>query len=576
MRPVAATTSATLSAAGLAPPLGGETDTATAHERKLRRAEAHVAWMRDVVAAFVWLTVPWLFGRPAIDQAPFLGLLLGGTLYVALAHVAYRREWSSLERRAAATSLTDAAIILAMIAVTGGWTSPLTPLLYVSMAAVAYRYELAYGLAFGAAYGLAYAGTVYAVGPPGPTVDLVLRVGLLVATGLLASLSSKSYLEAEVERSRARHAFEDILETVPGDVALIRREDAFPEGGPDEAHLPRREPVVAALPGWMPADAVQRTREALTRVFADAETVEHEVSATDDEDRTSTYRTIAGPLLEDGTVRAAVLISTDVTERKRAQRRLQDHARALRQSNQALARYASLTAHDLREPLRDIVRYLQRIERSNTDLDRRSREELRFVIQRARRLDSLVRALHRFAEVDERLFRTERVDLEEALATALERVELTGPTRLDVQAGDLDTVTADRRAVVEILVQLLDNAHQHGGRETVHVWVESERTDGGWIVTVEDDGRGIPRRYHEQIFEPFRPRDPDAGSQQARMGLATVRRLVERLGGDIEVDSEPGAGTRFRFTVPRRSVLAETDAGRLETRGLPGRELEPT
>lgn len=560
---------ATTLSAGLAPPLGGESATASAQERKLRRAEAHVVWMRDAIAAFVWLTVPWLIRRPGLSTPSFIGLIFAGTAYTLLAHAAYRWKWSNLERRAAATSLTDAAVILALIAVSGGWTSPLTPLLYVSMAAVAYRYELAHGLAFGAGYGLAYAATVYAVGQPGPAVDLVLRVGLLIATGMLASLSSKSYLEAEVERSRAQHAFEDILETVPGDVALVRREDAFDGPPTEEEPLARWEAVEAALPGWMPAAAVQRTREALTRVFAEAETVEQEVSATDEEGRTSTYRTIAGPLIEDGEVAAAVLISTDVTERKRAQRRMQDHARALRQSNEALARYASLTAHDLREPLRDIVRYLQRIERNNPELDRDSREELRFVIQRARRLDSLVRALHRFAEVDERLFRTERVDLEEALATALERVELTGPTRLDVQSGDLDTVTADRRAIVEILVQLLDNAHEHGGRETVHVWVDSEESDGGWLVTVEDDGRGIPRRYQEQIFEPFRPRSPDATSQQARMGLATVRRLVERLGGDIEVDSEPGAGTRFRFTVPRRSVLAETDAGQ---RG----ELEPS
>lgn len=548
---------------GLAPPLGDQAGPARARERKLRRAEAHVAWMRDAVAAFVWLTVPWLLQRPEIATPSFVSLILVGTAHTILAHAAYRQGWGGLERRAFVTSLGDAAVVLALLAVSGGAASPLTPLLYVSMAAFAYRHELVQGLAFGAGYGLAYVATLFAVGAMGPRVDLVLRVGMLVATGMLASLSSKSFLEAEVERARVQHAFEDVLETVPGDVALVRRQTAFEEA---EGDLPRAEAVEEALADWMPPPAIDRTRRALARVFATGETVEYETS-TEEEGRVAVYRTIAGPLgAEEGTVEAAVVISMDVTDRKRAQQRLRDHTRALRQSNRALARYASLTAHDLREPLRDIVRYLQRIERRPLDLDAATREELNFVIERARRLDSLVGALHRFAEVDERPLSTERVDIVDALEEAVHRLDLSKPPEMIVETGELATVTADRRAVVEILRHLLENAHQHAGVDPVHVWVASEEVADGWEIAVEDDGRGIPRRDHERIFEPFRPRDPDPASQQAHMGLATVRRLVERLGGSIDVDSEPGAGARFAFTIPRRPVYADHEAP--EERGL--------
>lgn len=539
---------------GLAPPLGGEDlDPESARDRKLRRAESHVAWMRDAVAAFVWTTVPFLATRPATETTVFVPAVLLATAHTVLAHLAHVREWGRLSRRALLTSTGDAVLVLSLLSVTGGWVSPLTPLLYVSMAAVAYRYELGSSLAFGTAYALGYVAILFATGWLGAvnTVDVVLRAGLLVATGMLAALSSASYLEAEIRRSRTEHAIEGILETVPGDVAVITREAALPQ---EDGRLPRRRALRAALPDWMPEEGIGRAQEALGRVFAEEETVEFDVSRTE-EDAVRTYRSLAGPLREGGETVAAVVVSRDVTERKRAQRRLRDQTRALRQSNQALAKYASLTAHDLREPLRDIVRYLQRMNRRETDLDPESREELEFVVERARRLDSLVRALHGFAEVDGRPFRTESVDLEEALDRALIELDLSGPPRLAVQTGDLGTITADRRAIVEVLAHLLDNAYQHAGGDVVHVRVEAEETDAGWEITVEDDGRGIPPRYHEQIFEPFQRLEPDPRSERPGMGLATVRRLVERLGGEVYVDSRPGEGARFTFTVPRRSVL---------------------
>lgn len=533
-------------------------DAERAYERKLRRAEAHVAWMRNAVAAFVWLTVPWLLGRPGLLPAAFLALAVAATIHTALAYLGYRGDWGDVETRTLVTSLGDAAAVLGVLAVSGGWASPLTPLLYVSMAAVAYRHELADGLAFGLGYGLAYAGVLFAIGDLGvDPVALILRVGLLVATGLLASLSARSFLEAEIERSRTRHAVEDILETVPGEVALVPRSRAFEDGSEDES-LPRREVVAEALADWMPEEGIERAQEALGRVFASGETVEFEVSVADGGPR-RTYRSLAGPLGEDDEIGAAVVVSTDVTDRKRAQRRIQDHARALEQSNRALARYASMTAHDLREPLRDIVRYLQRLERRETDLRPESREELGFVVERAHRLDHLVRALHGFAEVDERPFQVEPVDLASALEDALGLADLSGGPRLEVNTGDLGSIQSDRRAIVGVLAHLIENAHQHAGRDVVHVWVDARETEEGWRIVVEDDGRGIDPRYHDRIFEPFRRLDAEPSPESTGMGLATVRRLVERLGGEITLDSEPGAGARFTFTVPRRPVTGEAE-----------------
>jgi signal transduction histidine kinase len=552
-----------IAGAGLAPPLGGE-PRERAKRRKLRRAEAHVARTRDAVAAFVWLAIPWLATRPTFATAPFLAFAVAGTIHTVLAHLAYRRDWGAPETRTLVTAIGDAGIVLALLALSGGWTSPLTPLLYVTMAAFAYRYELADGVAFGVGYGLAYVGVIAAVGDLGrDPVALVLRVGLLVATGMLASLSSKSFLEAEIERSRAEDVLDDVVETVPGEVALVPRravfggEDPSPSGG---------DPVAVLLPEGTSQTQRDRVRDALRRAFATATTTEVEMTVPAGDGGSRTVRNVAAPLTESGSVAAVLLVSSDITEQKEAERRLRDHAKALRQSvrdlrrsNEALARYASLTAHDLREPLRDIVRYLQRIERREMDLDAESRDDLAFVIARARRLDSLVGALHRFAEVDERSLETESVDLEDALAEARALADTEDPPAMDVQTGELITVRADRDAIVEILRHLIENAHQHAGRDPVRVWVDSWEPEEGWCIAVEDDGQGIAPRYHEQVFQPFRPRVADPGSRETRMGLARVRRLVERMGGTISLDSEPGAGARFTFTVPRHPLAADRD-----------------
>lgn len=524
--------------------------------------------MRVFVLALAWLALPYLVGRATVLDEALVALMGLTTLYTGLAALARHQNWGKLETRGWVTSAFDASFVLAAILVTGGWVSPFTPLLYVSMAAVAYRFDLVSSLTFGTAYTFGYLGVV-AVGPTtvGAPVDLVLRAGLLVATGMLASMNSEGYLEAEREREQAEHTYENILETVPGLVTIVGRDGTieYTSSGPGNAKA--REARGVSLVDGLEREDQERVRGALRRVFEQGEAIEYEVPRSTSDDGTVYYRSVAAPLTIGGEVQEAVIVSVDITRRVRAEHRLRDRTRALEQSNEALARYARLTAHDLREPLRDIVRFLQRIDRREGDLAPESREELDYVVERSHLLDDLVAALHSFAEVDDRVFEIERIDLEDAVDEALLRVDPSGPPSLDLEVRDGHEITTDRRALIQVLEILIENAHAHANVDPVNVHVEGERTDDGWRIAVEDDGEGIEPRYHDLIFEPLH-RLANQDRVEPGIGLATAQRLVERMGGEIDVESTPGEGSRFTFTVLERPVLADTDADVLASQRL--------
>jgi signal transduction histidine kinase len=114
-----------------------------------------------------------------------------------------------------------------------------------------------------------------------------------------------------------------------------------------------------------------------------------------------------------------------------------------------------------------------------------------------------------------------------------------------VTVDDLPTVEADRDQLAQVFRNLVENALEHGGTT---VRVGAERRDDAVVFSVADDGPGIPEDEQDAVFDLFEQRDRD--SDGTGMGLAICRRIVDRHGGDIWVESEPGEGTTFRFSVP--------------------------
>ncbi len=292
---------------------------------------------------------------------------------------------------------------------------------------------------------------------------------------------------------------------------------------------------------------------------------------------TRTWRVDAAPLvppsaswtgffvLSAGVLFVGVLVSNvlDMTNRASQIEREVDHrtaalARAnaaLERSNLELQRFAYAVSHDLREPLRGVVGFGELLEAEHRDqLDADGQGLLRRVIVSARRTQDRVHALLEVARAGGRSVPFERVSLHEPLGMALEGLhDAIVESGAEVKVESLPEVCCDREQIAQLFSTLLSNALKFRRPEVPAVIeVSARELREGWEIAVRDNGVGIPRHQHARVFELFERVGPPEDAQGYDMGLALARQIVERHGGVIEVESEPGAGSAFRFTLPDR------------------------
>ncbi|WP_430503477.1 PAS domain S-box protein [Haloparvum sp. PAK95] len=259
-----------------------------------------------------------------------------------------------------------------------------------------------------------------------------------------------------------------------------------------------------------------------------------------------TYRVWATPLRDaTGEVTTGQAFALDVTERLERKRELEE-------SNERLEQFAYAASHDLQEPLRMVSSYLSLIdERYRDDLDEEAEEFIEYAIDGAERMREMIEALLEYSRVETRGDPFEPVDLErvvEDVCTDLQmQIEEANAT---VSVGSLPTVEGDESQLREVFMNLLGNAIEYGGEDPPSIEVESERDGDEWIIAVEDDGIGIDPEHTDRVFEVFQrlhTQDEHAGTG---VGLAISQRIIERHGGEIWVDSEPGEGSTFYFSLP--------------------------
>jgi signal transduction histidine kinase len=238
-------------------------------------------------------------------------------------------------------------------------------------------------------------------------------------------------------------------------------------------------------------------------------------------------------------------------------RELEETVEQLWTANERLEQFAYAASHDLQEPLRMVSSYLQLLEnRYEDDLDEDAAEYIEFAVDGADRMRAMVESLLAYSRVTTRGDSFEPTDTRDVLAGAREDLQLRiEETDAEITVGDLPTITADPDQLAQVFRNLLDNAMKYSGEEPPRVHVSAERTGDDWLFAVADDGVGIEAEYHDRVFDVFERLGEDAdgatGDRGAGgIGLALCERIVERHGGEIWVESEPGEGATFYFTVP--------------------------
>jgi light-regulated signal transduction histidine kinase (bacteriophytochrome) len=239
-----------------------------------------------------------------------------------------------------------------------------------------------------------------------------------------------------------------------------------------------------------------------------------------------------------------------VAERTRA---LREYAQRLEDKNEELDRFVYVASHDLQEPVRKLISFSQLLERDvDTDLNEKARRDLHYITDSARRMQQLVQDLLALSHADRSTMQQDWASLDDCAQRALDalavRVEQTDAS---VVRETLPEVWGDHTMLTQLYQNLISNALKFirpGNRPMVHL--TAEREGDTWVLGVRDNGIGIEPQYATQIFAPFQRLHRRDQYEGTGIGLAICQTTVERHGGRIWVESTPGVGSQFKFTLP--------------------------
>jgi len=245
---------------------------------------------------------------------------------------------------------------------------------------------------------------------------------------------------------------------------------------------------------------------------------------------------------------AQLLHSLAATER-RARRLAERMTRELADSNTELERFAYVASHDLQEPLRSITAFTGLLARQyDGGMDDRGRGYLRHIERSAVRMRELIEDLLAYSRVMHGT--PQPCDLgavwRQAVGNLQGGIVASGAK---VTADALPTVLADGPRMVQVFQNLISNAIKYRGEAPPEIHTSARRTGRAWEIAVSDNGAGIDPRYQDKVFELFERLD-GGDVDGTGMGLSICKRAIERFGGRIWVESTPGEGTTFRFTLP--------------------------
>ena len=246
-------------------------------------------------------------------------------------------------------------------------------------------------------------------------------------------------------------------------------------------------------------------------------------------------------------------LSRDITALKEAEEKLTEERNLLARSNAELEQFAYVASHDLQEPLRAVASCVQLLQkRYQGKLDARADEFIAHAVDGTKRMQALITDLLAYSRVGTRTHPFESVNCEEVLDDALANLTIAiQESGTAIKRDPLPTVVADATQLGQIFQNLIGNAVKFRAEgRTPEIRVAAQRGTAEWTFSVGDNGIGIEPQYYERVFRVFqrlhtRTRYPGTG-----IGLAICKKIVERHGGRIWIESRPEQGTTFFFTLP--------------------------
>ncbi|QIZ69792.1 PAS domain S-box protein [Oxynema aestuarii] len=255
---------------------------------------------------------------------------------------------------------------------------------------------------------------------------------------------------------------------------------------------------------------------------------------------------------EAGAIVGLVGVHTDIGDRKRIQEELAHHAAELARSNAELEQFAYIASHDLQEPLRIVSSYTKLLAKRYGDrLDAKAEKYINYITDGSARMQQLIEDLLDYSRVGTRGQEFEPIESEEILQQAIANLHVSiHKNHAAITHDPLPAIVGDAKQLARLLQNLISNAIKYRGERSPAVHVSARRQDRTWVFSIRDNGIGIDPKHHDRIFTIFQRLHTREEYPGTGIGLAICKKIVERHGGRIWVESEPGEGSIFYFTLP--------------------------
>jgi PAS domain S-box-containing protein len=249
------------------------------------------------------------------------------------------------------------------------------------------------------------------------------------------------------------------------------------------------------------------------------------------------------------------VLSLDITERKQAEEALDRKNEELARSNTELQQFAYTASHDLQEPLRMVSSYVQLLQRRyKGKLDQDADDFINYAVDGAARMRTMIDDLLQFSRVESRSKPFKRIEIEKILDNALNNLQINlAESEGTITRDRLPEIMGDEGQLTQVFQNLISNALKFRGEREPRIHISAQKRGKEWVFSVQDNGIGIEPQYFDRIFIIFKRLHNRQEYKGSGIGLAVCKKIVERHGGKIWLESEYDKGSTFYFSIPAGS-----------------------
>ncbi len=265
---------------------------------------------------------------------------------------------------------------------------------------------------------------------------------------------------------------------------------------------------------------------------------------------------------ENGELLSLIGYSLDITGIKEAERKLKEYSVQLEQKNGDLQHFVNATSHDLKTPLRSIASYLQLLQRKNKEkLDEESLSLIDYSVKSVKQLNQLISDIYQYSVADRKQATVEITDLDKILADTVKQLGMfVTEKNAEISHKPLPVLKVTPAHMSLLFSNLVSNGIKYNASPKPQVYIDWTLTDKEYVISVKDNGIGIPEEYNKQVFEIFQRLHTSENYEGTGVGLAICKKIIDHYNGKMWVESKEGQGSTFFFSMAKDLVsLSEAD-----------------